>query len=471
LNASADQHSRGTVAFVAGGSRLGENTPTPGEPEKNEHQRRSTCTRNRQQPISAGDATVPVSEAADLFGPWEMVMIMRAIHSSRPVIGSACALALLWPLASKADHDAVPTPSPGSVGSLHEVSTLEKSAVTVSGLSSGGFFAHQFHVAFSKLVNGAGIIAGGPYGCVESIRNPYSPFWPVRLDRVAAATVACTHYYGSRYFGLRPPPPRPEDSHALVRRAASESMIDDPSNLADDRVWLFHGHEDDIVPVTVMETLRDVYGSLGIRAPNLQADWNTPEPPTTGQQPRRRLADHGLPVARFTGQSAFPVRQCQQHAPPFVIECGFEAAEALLRHLHPGSFREPSDDPHRDGTLIAFDQTEFFASRDDVIGMHRLGFAYFPKRCSEEECRLHVAFHGCQQDVDSVHDDFIRDGGYNRWAASNNIVVLYPQVSRSAANPNRCWDFWGYTDRSSYYGQSGPQMQAVKAMVDRLLGR
>jgi Esterase PHB depolymerase len=397
-------------------------------------------------------------------------MIMRAIHSSRPVIGSALALALLWPMTSKADHDTVPTRPSGPVGKLHTVPRLDKSAITVSGLSSGGFFAHQFHVAFSQLVNGAGIVAGGPFGCVENIRNPYSPFWPVRLDRVSAATVACTHYYGSRYFGLRPSPPRPEDSNALVRTAANKGVIDDPSNLADDRVWLFHGHEDDIVPVTVMETLRDVYGSLGIRAPNLQADWNTPEPPTTEQQPRRRLADHGLPVVRFTGQSAFPVRQCQQHAPPFVIECGFEAAEALLRHLHPGSFRAPSDDPHRDGTLIAFDQTEFFASRDDVIGMHRVGFAYLPKRCSEEECRLHVAFHGCQQDVDSVHDDFIRDGGYNRWAATNNIVVLYPQVSRSAANPNRCWDFWGYTDRSSYYGQSGPQMQAVKAMVDRLLG-
>jgi hypothetical protein len=48
--------------------------------------------------------------------------------------------------------------------------------------------------------------------------------------------------------------------------------------------------------------------------------------------------------------------------------------------------------------------------------------------------------------------------------------VLYPQVTRSAANPNRCWDFWGYTDPATYYGRSGPQMQAVKAMVDRLLG-
>ena len=38
---------------------------------------------------------------------------------------------------------------------------------TVSGLSSGAYMAGQFHVAFSGEVVGAGIVAGGPYGCAE----------------------------------------------------------------------------------------------------------------------------------------------------------------------------------------------------------------------------------------------------------------------------------------------------------------
>jgi len=38
----------------------------------------------------------------------------------------------------------------------------------VSGLSSGGFFAVQFHVAYSSLVKGAAIFAGGPFYCAES---------------------------------------------------------------------------------------------------------------------------------------------------------------------------------------------------------------------------------------------------------------------------------------------------------------
>jgi len=41
---------------------------------------------------------------------------------------------------------------------------LDASAITVSGISSGAFFAHQFHVAYSGLVKGAGLVAGGPYG-------------------------------------------------------------------------------------------------------------------------------------------------------------------------------------------------------------------------------------------------------------------------------------------------------------------
>jgi hypothetical protein len=336
---------------------------------------------------------------------------------------------------------------------------LDRTAVTVSGLSSGGFFAHQFHVAFSSLVKGAGILAGGPYGCVEAIPNPWLPFWSVSLDRVSAAVVACTHYYGDRYYGLRPSAPRAEDSLRIIQEAADQRLIDNPSNLADSRVWLFHGKSDALVPLQVMETLARLYGTLGVREPNLQFNQNQ-----TGS-----AANHGMPVSRFTGESKFPVRDCDQHEPPFVIQCNYEAAEMLLRHLYPEDFRPASDDPHRDGTLLAFDQLEFVKTGEST-SLHGIGHVYVPASCNLEQCRLHVAFHGCNQNVDSVYDDFIRDAGYNRWAASNNIVVLYPQTKASAANPNRCWDFWGYSG-SNYNTRNGLQMHAVKAMMDRLIGQ
>ncbi len=39
--------------------------------------------------------------------------------------------------------------------------------VTVSGLSSGAFMAVQMHAAFSDRIQGAGVVAGGPYYCAE----------------------------------------------------------------------------------------------------------------------------------------------------------------------------------------------------------------------------------------------------------------------------------------------------------------
>ena len=38
-------------------------------------------------------------------------------------------------------------------------------SITTSRLDSGGFFSTQFHVAYSSMVSGAAIIAGGPYLC------------------------------------------------------------------------------------------------------------------------------------------------------------------------------------------------------------------------------------------------------------------------------------------------------------------
>jgi poly(3-hydroxybutyrate) depolymerase len=359
-----------------------------------------------------------------------------------------------------ADHDEIAYPPPQSTANkLQPIPDLDRTGITVSGLSSGGFFAHQFHIAFSRLVHGAGIIAGGPFGCVENIPNPYFWFWYAPLDRVSAATVACTHYYGSLFYGLPPAAPKATDSLSFIRRAHAEGSIDDPANLVNDSVWLFHGRDDRIVPRSTAEALRGVYEGLGVRAPQLHLERNE----------SGRIANHGMPVAQFLGESRFPKRDCGQHEPPYIVQCGYEAAEALLKHLYPGASANASDDPHRDGTLVLFDQAEFFSGPENTLSMHRVGFLYVPHACQGARCRLHIAFHGCRQDTASIHDDFVRDAGYNRWAATNNIVVLYPQATASSDNPNRCWDFWGYTGQD-YYGQNGRQMRNVKAMVDRLLG-
>ena len=108
-----------------------------------------------------------------------------------------------------------------------------------------------------------------------------------------------------------------------------------------------------------------------------------------------------MPVDRFLGDSRFPKRDCSEHLPPFVIECGFDAAGSLLRHLYPAGFNETPADPHAAGTLAPFDQTEFFDRRDPAASLGGVGYVYIPTACLGGGCRLHVAFHGCRQNVDA----------------------------------------------------------------------
>ncbi len=379
------------------------------------------------------------------------------------LLQTSLAVLLLGTGPSLAHHDDIPDPPPLSVSQpIPAVLRLDNASVTVSGLSSGGFFAHQFHVAFSGTVAGAAILAGGPYGCVEVIDNPFWPFW--KLDSVSAAVVACTHYFGSRFWGLRPNPPRAEDARQLIVTAYRDEEIDDPAHLADDQVWLFRGELDEVVPEAVADSLADLYRLLGVDGEALNVEPGDPERP----------ANHGIPVESFPGESRFVRRGCEEYELPFVIECGHDAAGLLLRHLYPESFIAEPVDPHEAGSLHAFDQTEFFQP-SRVAGLSGVGYLYIPEACRSEECRLHVAFHGCRQNVDAqgverVHDDFVRDAGYNRWAGANRIVVLYPQATEAAGNPRACWDFWGYSG-GGWRTREGIQMRAVASMIERLLDR
>ena len=93
----------------------------------------------------------------------------------------------------------------GSAGTAQEIpitplaplQKLDSRAITVSGISSGAFFAHQFHVAYSSLVKGVGMVAGGPYACAdnEDSITPPNPFEVALVPRrVVASLAVCTHF-------------------------------------------------------------------------------------------------------------------------------------------------------------------------------------------------------------------------------------------------------------------------------------
>jgi hypothetical protein len=157
---------------------------------------------------------------------------------------------------------------------------------------------------------------------------------------------------------------------------------------------------------------------------------------------------------------------CDVTRSPFINDCDYDQAGAILEHLY-GPLAPPADEPA--GALLEFDQTEFLpeATRH---GLAATGFVYLPASCAGgAACRVHVAFHGCKQTAELIGDAFVTRTGYNRWADANRLIILYPQADETLANPNACWDWWGYDD-PDYMTRSGRQMAAVRAMLGRLAG-
>ncbi len=167
--------------------------------------------------------------------------------------------------------------------------------------------------------------------------------------------------------------------------------------------------------------------------------------------------------------------RCETMAPPFINACGYDLAGATLRQIY-----GPLAPPKRpEGELRPFAQADFVDAQA-LHGLAERGFVYIPKACAEgARCRLHVAFHGCGQTEAMIGDAFVRHAGYNGWAESNDIVVLYPQTAVLTTrrlgttlpwpNPQGCWDWWGYTG-PHYADRDGPQIKAVAAMIERLAG-
>lgn len=316
---------------------------------------------------------------------------------------------------------------------------VKRDETSVSGLSSGAYMAVQFHVANSSFVKGAGVIAGGPYYCAKG-------------DLQTALTVcSCIGSPCNRTQALQQVP----SDVQVTNKNAGEARIDATANLAASRVWLFSGAADSVVPVEAVTALRNYYR-------NFMPDANIVFEPGVP-------AEHAMPTDSFGSDCGF-------HGEPFINNCHFDAAGKLLKWIY-GPLN-PRQETALSGELIEFDQAQFIRN-PTAHGMYPTGWAYVPASCRQEQCRVHIAFHGCKQFpawpyVDGpdgkMGDTFARHAGYNQWADTNHIIVLYPQANSLGSNPNGCWDWWGYDD-VNYAVRAGHQMDAVHRMVSWLAGQ
>jgi poly(3-hydroxybutyrate) depolymerase len=308
--------------------------------------------------------------------------------------------------------------------------------VTVSGISSGGYMAVQFQVAYSASVRGAGVLAGGPYYCAEgSLRR---------------ALGNCMAPAGKDM------PPSAGATLETIRQLAEAGRIDPPGNLGDDRVWLLSGGNDKTVLPPVMDAL-DAFYRATLPAAAI-AYVKVPE------------AGHALLSTADPQANA-----CATSETPFINRCqDFDAPGKLLAHLL-GPLQPSATAPA--GEVVVFDQRPFVAGRAIDASLANEGYAFVPAACHGGGCRIHVAFHGCRQNAGEIGRRFVDGAGYNGWAASNRIIVLYPQTVRRYGfaigsirwllNPKGCWDWWGYTG-ADYHTRDGIQMRAVRAMIETL---
>jgi len=310
---------------------------------------------------------------------------------------------------------------------------------TVSGLSSGAYMAGQFHLAHNRIVSGAALIAGGPYGCAQSVytRGIFGP--GSALINASRAINGCMAN-DLAAWGV----PNPSQLAEQARSLAREGRIDPLEATRGDRIYLFSGTKDEtVLPATGQAAFR-FYEEIGVPSDHIKQVTDVP-------------AGHGF-VAEAKGVA------CGSTGQPYINDCGYDQAGDLLAYLL-GPLAQP--DPAVKVERLVFDQHAFAKDLADH-GLAREGVVLVPERCrSSPGCRIHIAYHGCRQSRGIIGDTFIEDTGYARWAGSNRLIVLMPQAEASTANPYGCWDWWGFTG-TDYLVKKGPQIAAVRRMIDRL---
>lgn len=312
---------------------------------------------------------------------------------------------------------------------------------SVSGVSSGAYMAGQFEMAHSRDVIGAALIAGGPYGCSESLFANVMPGPGSAIFTLTKAINGCMLNALSS-FGV----PNPQKLADRAGRLAEKDRIDPVSYVQDDRIYLFSGKDDHTVVPAIVTAARDYYKALGV--PDTQIQFVSDLP-----------AGHG-----FVTEDKGPA--CGYTGKPYIVDCGYDQAGALLAHIY-GPLNPRANEAS--GVYLVFDQS---ALTHDIKnhGLSSSGLIYMPKACLEADgCRVHIAFHGCGQNQTFVGDAFAHDTGFARWADTNNIIVLFPQTATTPLNPQGCWDWWGYTGRR-YLTRAAPQINAVRRMLEQLAG-
>ena len=360
---------------------------------------------------------------------------------------------------------------------------IDPNKISVSGISSGGFMAHQFHVAHSENIMGAGIVAGGPYYCaggtIFNAVQKCSKFFELECKKTWGV-------FFPELCDLTDKTPKSPDDAKKVAEASfyqakheeAKGNISKLAGLKDSKVYLFSAEDDKLVPHGVMDAVNHFYADwAGIARVNIEYNSTFP-------------ARHTMVRDNFNKPAGGVVGDCpsQANSPPldkdtFIDDCESVAKEKQAQYgcvcpppkagraasgaVCPPESKQAACKDLQDSDLAgkilkhiygeegsggkkvlkggrvkvaerevnAFDQTKVFemmfpkypSSQRDNASMAYDGYVFIPETCKDGRmCKLHVAFHGCLQ------------GGENRIpGAASGIAICLPSspVTTSGRKP------------------------------------
>ncbi len=342
-------------------------------------------------------------------------------------------LGLCTPLLAQAETDSEPEDLPALSAASEQASVV--------GVSSGGYMATQLAVAWPERFSGLGVLAAGPWSCAQG--------------SLSLALNQC--------MMTRRGAPSLDELEARRQRYIELEQVGSTEALSQLRAYLWHGEEDEVVEPQLGDLLAEQWQQWLASPDQLRVA-------------RSENAGHGWPI-RLPSEAAPGPQEwgdCRQGGGSFLLSCDDNIAGEMLDWLYPEravsdageSSREPEDE--QGGELVAFDQSEFA-----VKGLADTGYVFIPEGCDAGECPVTLALHGCQMNAEAIGDTFIRYTGLNAWAAAHQQIVLYPQAESSMANPQGCWDWWGFAESTwqlspQHDTRSGTQIGALLAMLDHL---
>ena len=308
---------------------------------------------------------------------------------------------------------------------------VNPASASISGISSGGYMAAQVGIAYSSTFQaGFGVFAAGPFDCAR--QQTFSTCMQNHTPEIDAPNANLKSWNGT-------------------------ANLDNLSNLASRKIYMWGGAADTTVGPNVMNQLHTQLAAY-VNPANvtyITADGAAHTFPTNVSDPAKNA--------------------CNTAESPYISDCGYDGAGAVLQWMY-GKLSAPNTGA-LSASVTTFDQTKFVAAGN---GMDSVGYLYVPASCAggQNVCKVHVALHGCRQGHAFINTDFIDKAGYNRWADSNNIIVLYPQAvpdqtwhqtagNGSLPNPRGCWDWIGWYG-SDFDQKSGVQVKAIAAMVEQI---